>query len=137
MAAQMITDQLIKGIKTLDPEQQRKLLAIVQQWQVGQQRRYERFAHQSADVGIACNDRMHQGQVKDISAGGISITVNHDFSLHDIVDLVFSIPGIDRPFKLKGRVVRLTEDGVGVEFIKITPAMTRTLDSTLRINKAP
>ncbi|MBK5968580.1 MULTISPECIES: PilZ domain-containing protein [Thiorhodovibrio] len=137
MVARAITDELIEGIKTLDPEQKKKLLAIVKQWQLGQQRRYERFEQESADVGVACNDRVCLGQAKDISASGIFITVDHNFSPSDIVDLVFSIPGGERPFKLKGRVVRIAQDGIAFEFVNVTPSIARTLDSTLRTTKAP
>ncbi|EIC20192.1 PilZ domain-containing protein [Thiorhodovibrio frisius] len=137
MTVRAITDELTEAIKTLDPQQKKKLLAIVKQWRLGHQRHYDRFEQESADVAVACNGRICLGQAKNISASGIFITIDHNFfPPSDIVDLVFSLPGVDQPFKLKGRIVRLTEDGIAVEFVKVTPSIARTLDSTLRIPKA-
>lgn len=131
MGARELVDELIERIARLDTEQQKELLQLVKQWQAGQQRRYERF-EQQVDIGVGYQGRMARGRAKDLSAGGIYIVVDADFAPTETVDLVFSLPGAERPFKLKGRVVRLSRDGIAVEFEQVTSYFAQTLDDTLR-----
>jgi hypothetical protein len=64
---------------------------------------------------------------RDISAGGVSISVPHRFegcSIEDDVDLVISLPG-ERPFMAKGRIVHRTktsDEFFGVEFSRLANA---------------
>ncbi|EIC20680.1 PilZ domain-containing protein [Thiorhodovibrio frisius] len=134
MKAHAVIDELSERIGSLDSERQEELLELVRQWQVGQQRQSDRF-EQPVDVGIGYNGRVTVGRAKDLSAGGIFILVDQDFVPTHKVDIVFSLPGAERPFKIKGRVVRIDHDGIAVEFDQVTPYFARALDNILRVNK--
>ncbi len=134
MTGKTVLDELIERIGKLDSAQQTDLLDLVKQWQVGQQRRFERFAQQ-LDVGVGRNGKVVLGQATDLSAGGMFIIANQDFMIDQGVNVVFLLPDAEQPFKLKGRVVRLNPDGIAVEFENVTPYFAEMLDGMLRANR--
>lgn len=128
-----LTDELFERIGSLNPERQEKLLELVKQWQAEQKRQFERF-EQSLDVGVGQDGRVSLGRARNLSAGGIYINLDLDFSPTHEVDLAFALPGSDRPFKLKGRVIRLDHDGIAVKFAQVTPYLEEALEQALRLS---
>lgn len=71
---------------------------------------------------------------KNVSKGGIFINTKRDHKINEIVDLSLIVPGIDRPFLIKGEVVHIKiqnvpdEDaGVGVKFLEMDPESRKAL----------
>ena len=65
-------------------------------------------------------DKKHQGFSRDISSSGMFIITSEFFSVGQTVSLKISFANNDRFIKVPAQIVRATEDGIGVEFLKKT-----------------
>ncbi len=57
-------------------------------------------------------------RVRDISISGIFIETTEKFHVGQIITISIPFSNQDRKIKIKGRVVRLAVDGIGIEFDK-------------------
>ena len=72
-----------------------------------------------------------EGSSKDISAGGLCISVDENFKVDSVIFLTVHLPDGKNPVKVRGQVVRSTEVAptraqekryeAGIAFIKINP----------------
>jgi hypothetical protein len=129
-------DEIIKRVRNLNPDQQRELLEILETWQTGKQRNYQRLPTKT-QIDVAIGNRVIQTEAKDISAGGVFIKASGKFDTHKDVRLVFSVPGYNKPFKLKGMIVRVEQNGIAIEFENMTPYFKKILDEVIWKNKQP
>jgi len=127
-------DEIIKRVRDLTEDQQKEILEILKTWQAGKQRDYQRL-EKKTDIDVVVGDRVIQTDIKDISASGIYINTSGKFETNKSVRVVFSVPGIDRPFKLKGMIVRVEQDGLAIKFKNITPYFKNLLDDVIWENK--
>ena len=58
----------------------------------------------------------HKGYVKNISRGGAFIITDKKFAIGQILNLVFPATRLKKELRLKGWVVRVDENGIGVRF---------------------
>ncbi len=58
----------------------------------------------------------HKGYVKNISRGGAFIITRKKFAIGQILNLVFPATRLKKELRLKGWVVRVDENGIGVRF---------------------
>ena len=58
----------------------------------------------------------HKGYVKNISRGGAFIMTSKKFAIGQILNLVFPATRLKKALRLKGWVVRVDENGIGVRF---------------------
>ena len=58
----------------------------------------------------------HKGYVKNISRGGAFIITEKKFAIGQILNLVFPATRLKKELRLKGWVVRVDENGIGVKF---------------------
>ena len=129
-------DEIIKRVRNLDSDQQEEILEILKTKQAGRQRDYPRL-DTNVDIDVVVGDRVIQTDAKDISAGGIFINTSGKFKSNEKVRVVFSVPGIDKPFKLEGMIVRVEQNGMAIKFEKITPYFKKMLDEMIWNNKNP
>lgn len=123
-------DEIIKRVKNLTSEQQDEILETLKTWQRGRQREFQRLTVKSG-VDMALDSRIVQTTSRDISAGGIFINTSGKFDVDQNVTVVFTIPGYDKPFKLKGRIVRVEKSGLAIEFQDITSYFKTILDDVI------
>lgn len=123
-------DEILKRVKNLTPEQQEKILDILKGWQQGKQREYQR-RNITAAVDVAVANRVIQTDVQDISAGGIFINSAGKFEINERVRVVFTVPGHGRPFKLNGKIVRVAQHGMAIEFEGISPYFKTILNDAI------
>ena len=62
------------------------------------------------------NDRYHRDFIQDISESGVFIKTSQTFSTGQKIQMTFMSPDYQKPFKIKGEIVRIHTDGVGVKF---------------------
>jgi hypothetical protein len=66
----------------------------------------------------------HEGvkEIKDFSLSGLFVEVEDPsgFARGDMINLVIELP-YDKPIVVKARVMRLTDKGIGVEFVDLHP----------------
>jgi len=72
---------------------------------------------------ILVKDYYH-GRSKDISRGGMFIETLHRLSIGQSVKLVIPGTKIDKGVMLKGKVVHINQDGMGIRFTKLIKAKT-------------
>jgi Tfp pilus assembly protein PilZ len=62
------------------------------------------------------NHRYHRDFIQDISESGVFIKTSQTFSTGQKIQMTFMSPDYQKPFKIKGEIVRIHTDGVGVKF---------------------
>lgn len=129
-------DEIIKRVRNLNPDQQREILEILNTWQVGKQREYQRLKAK-ADIDIVVGNKVIQTDTTDISASGLFINTKGKFEANKIVRIVFSVPGVDKSFKLQGTIIRVEKSGIAIQFENITPYFREILDSIIWEKKNP
>lgn len=82
-------------------------------------REYSRVAC-NIHVDMAVDGRAVKCFATDISAGGMFVESCETFSMGQPVALCFSLADARLPLKLKGRVIRLEHDGVGINYEALT-----------------
>ena len=123
-------DEIINRVRNLTQDQQKEILEILKTWQVGKQREYQRLKAKS-EIDVVVGNQVIQTDTSDISASGIYINTEGKFETDKTVRIVFSIPGIDKSFKLKGMIVRVEKSGVAIQFENITPDFRKILDNII------
>ena len=123
-------DEIINRVRNLTQDQQKEILEILKTWQIGKQREYQRLKAKS-DIDVELGNRVIQTDTSDISASGIYINTEGKFETDKTVRIVFSIPGIDKSFKLKGMIVRVEKSGIAIQFENITPYFRKILDNII------
>jgi Tfp pilus assembly protein PilZ len=61
--------------------------------------------------------------IQNISEGGIFIETAYPFRINKRLSLIFPLPGVKDPINIKGKIVRVDSQGIGVKFDKILPDM--------------
>lgn len=123
-------EKVIKQVRNLDPAQLEELWDILKQWQSGKQRMYPRLDAQSS-VDVVVGNRVIQTTSKNMSASGIFIDTSGKFEVDNEVRIVFNVPGYDKPFKMRGVIVRVESGGMAVKFEDITPYFKQILDDAI------
>ena len=62
------------------------------------------------------NGRYYKDFTEDMSESGISIRTNQKFTAGQEISIQFVSSAQERPFNIKGEIVRILPDGVGVQF---------------------
>lgn len=123
-------DEIIRRVKNLTEDQQKEMLETLQGMQAGKLRDYPRMETRT-DIDVVVGDRVIQTDARDISASGIYINTSGKFEINKNVRVVFSVPGIDKPFKLTGNIIRVEQDGLAIKFKNITPYFKKILDDAI------
>jgi len=129
-----IIDEIIKRARNLNLDQQEEILAILKSWQTGRQRDYPRL-DTKVGIDVAIGDRVIQTVAKDISASGIFINASGKAEVNEKVRVVFSVPGVDQPFKLRGIIVRVEQDGIAIKFDESTSYFKKCLNDFIWENR--
>ena len=81
----------------------------------------------------------HQGikKVKDFSLGGLFIEIadTSRFKQGDEIDLSMELPNEKNVVQAKARIVRVTKDGIGIEFISMSPNDAMALEYCFHVFK--
>ena len=70
-------------------------------------------------VFFKCHQHHHKGMINNISRSGVFIETKNKFFFGQTIELLIPNIKIDKRFKLKGWIVRLSQNGVGVTFKRI------------------
>ena len=69
-----------------------------------------------ATVDYSVKDKFYSDMLENISAGGAFIRTTRLFQAGNSTTMVVSLPKMEKNFKVKGEIVRLTDEGFGVRF---------------------
>ena len=76
-------------------------------------RYYKRFERECV-IKFAANGTLYRGTTRDLSLSGLFIRTEHTFELSTMLTLVIHLTN-GKTSQLKGKVMRTTEDGMGVQ----------------------
>ena len=67
-------------------------------------------------VYFTSRNSKHKGFIKNISRGGAFIITRENFTIGQMINLVFPATPLKKELKLKGWIVRIDQNGIGVRF---------------------
>ncbi len=110
-----VTDRLISLVMELSKEQQETLLEELE-LRLSKERRYNTRKPLMTVVDFASQDRVYREFVQDISGTGVYIQTSGSFSVGQDIVLTFSFPDSQKHVKITGRIARVADTGIGVQF---------------------
>ena len=91
------------------------------------------------DFHLPVTIKGHQGlgKIKDFSMGGVFVEIQDtsDFKQGDEIDLVMELPHEKNPIEPKARVVHVTGEGIGVEFVDLSPQHAMAIEYCFHVFK--
>ncbi|MDB4442780.1 PilZ domain-containing protein [bacterium] len=118
--------KLFDVILKLNQEQQTQLMIYVEELLAENKRISVRKAHKMP-ISYATQNRIYSDNITDISRSGLFIETNRPFNIGEEIILSFNMQGYDRPFKIKGNIVRSNQQGIGVQFKEVKPYIAEML----------
>lgn len=122
--------EIIKRVNNLTPGQQRQVLSFIQNMPSGGERGYPRKKTR-VEIDVAAGSRVIQSDTRDISCTGVFVNANARLERSGTVSVVFSLPGQERPFKLKGEITRVEKEGIAIRFRDVSPYFNQILDQAI------
>ena len=122
--ASKITERLANLMSTMPEGQQMELLAYLSE-------KTRRFPRRKCVMVVDCEAKgsMSRDYVLDVSQGGVFLETTRLLGIGEKVRLTFSLPNVDKPLKISGKVVWKNIHGVGVEFDSVKPEQHKLLES--------
>ena len=110
-----IRTRLFDLISDMSMHDQRILLKELEERRRQNRRKYPRKLYRK-EVVFATEHRAYSEFIRDISASGLFIETISPLQVGQEIKLVLSLPNHERPIKIVGEIVRVTEKGIGVKF---------------------
>jgi len=107
---------ILKKISRMSNVEIRQFYQEFQEKQNGKPRRHDRKDFFMV-VDYSVNEQYYRDFIQDISESGVFIKTSQTFSVGQSIQMTFMSPDYQKPFKIKGEIVRVHPDGVGVKFI--------------------
>ncbi len=112
------------------PEVQRQqLLSLLASWKVDARHAGRKSYYEQ--VNFTSDRGAHHGCARDVSVAGVLIDTNDDFDIGDHITMKLIFISSPRPLRLKGTVVRKTEDGIGVRFDNRSSSHIKEMESII------
>ena len=111
-----LVEILSQAIKRFSDNQKQELVNFIKSMENrgGKRNTERRYIKISVDYSV--KDKVYSDTIENISSGGAFIRITRPLQVGDSTTMVASIPSIEGNIKLKGKIIRRTEEGVGVEF---------------------
>jgi len=112
-----LTERLIRAVAKLSPQRKQMLDELLTKWERLDYREDSRIPC-FLPVDYSINDRVYQDFINNLSKGGVYIDTLSPFSVGQLISLIFTLPSVQKTFKISGTIVRTEQDGIGVKFTK-------------------
>ena len=112
-----LTEHLIRAVSRLTPQRKRMLDELFEEWERLDYREDSRISC-FLPVDYSTKDRVYQDFIYNLSKGGVFIETLSPFRAGQVISLIFSLPSVQKTFKISGTIVRTEQDGIGVKFAK-------------------
>jgi hypothetical protein len=114
--------KLFDAILKLNQEQQTQVMIYIEEL-FAENKRIS--ARKACDIPInyAIQNRIYSDNIADISKSGLFIETRRPLNVGE------KMHGYDHPFKIKGKIVRSNQQGIGVEFKEVKPYIAEMLAS--------
>lgn len=114
-----LVKQLVELVQYIPEDKQIYLLKILKEWKAQGKRAHDR-KECLIPVDYSTKDRFFRDFIQDISAGGVFIETRDKFGVGQEIALTFSVPNSQIPFRVLGQVTRTSDQGIAVQFKKVT-----------------
>jgi type IV pilus assembly protein PilZ len=112
-----LTDRLIEAVKRLSPQRKKMLQELLREWERLDYREDSRIPC-FLPVDYSTADRVYQDFINNLSNGGVFIETATSLNAGQTIALIFTVPTLQKSFKISGTIVRTEQDGIGVKFTK-------------------
>jgi Tfp pilus assembly protein PilZ len=123
--------KLFDAILKLSQQQQTQVMIYIEELLAENKRISVRKAC-NIPISYATQDRIYSDSIADISKSGLFIETKRPFNVGEEIMLSFNMHGYDRPFKIKGNIVRSNQQGIGVEFNEVNPYIAEMLGALVK-----
>ena len=120
-----LTERLIQAVSKLSPQRKKMLDELLKEWDRLDYREDSRIAC-FLPVDYSTNDRVYQDFINNLSNGGVFIETSAPFRSGPL-SLIFTLPSLEKTFKISGTIVRKEQDGIAVKFSKNLTAYQKEL----------
>lgn len=121
-----LTDRLIQAVTKLSPQRKKMLEELLNEWERLDYREDSRIPC-FLPVDYSASDRVYQDFINNLSNGGVFIETAAPLRASQSISLIFSVPSLQKSFKISGTIVRTEQDGIGVKFSKKLTAYQKEL----------
>ena len=122
----VVIPKLFQLVLNLPEDKQAALLKYAEDLLTVEKRAYIRKSCK-IPVSFATFDRVYHDTIKNISQRGVFIETQHPFFVGEDLTLTFSLTGFDKPLKIKGEIVQVNRNGIGIEFKDVSPYIEEML----------
>lgn len=119
---------IIKEINRMPDEEIQQFYQEIKERQTLKPRKHERRSL-FLIVDYSVSGKYYRDSIQDISESGVFIKTSQTFSEGQMIQMTFMSPNYQKPFKIKGKIVRVHTDGVGVKFIMESQVQEAALKS--------
>lgn len=110
-----VVARLHELIKRMSKEEQQALLSGLEEKLFKKTRKHERKPFFST-LDYSTESGSYRDFVKDISIEGVFIETSIPFSVGELISMTFLLPEHEKKIKIHGEIVRIDEQGIGVQF---------------------
>lgn len=110
-----ITDRIMSLVQNLSDEKKNSLLELLVEWQQKENREQPRISC-NFPVDYSTRSRVYHDFIQDLSKGGLFIETRETLVMKELISLTFTLPKSGTHFKITGKIVRIGEQGVAIEF---------------------
>jgi len=125
-----VTARLFEVIKQMSEDEQLTLLKELERRLLKWRREREREPFFMV-VNYSVEGRFYKSHIRNISAGGVFIETRMPFTAGQEVSLTFPLPDYQKHIKIIGKIVRLTQQGIGVKFKMVNQDQEAMIKSLL------
>jgi Tfp pilus assembly protein PilZ len=113
-----LIEMLSQMIKKLSDKQKHELVNFIKIMAKAEEKRNNDRKYIKVSVDYSVKNRCYSDTLENISSGGAFIRTTRPIQIGDETTMVASIPGTEGNIKMKGKIIRRTEEGVGIEFFE-------------------
>ena len=122
----VVIPKLFQLVLNLPEDKQAALLKYAEDLLTVEKRAYIRKSCK-IPVSFATFDRVYHDTIKNISQKGVFIETQHPLFVGEDLILTFSLTGFDKHLKIKGEIVQVNRNGIGIEFKEMSPYIEEML----------
>ncbi|MFO7750560.1 MAG: PilZ domain-containing protein [Desulfobacteraceae bacterium] len=124
-------EELISDVKQLSSAKQQELSMLVKGWLKGEDARSDARKAVSIPVKVVTEEQLLERETRDVSAGGtfVNLAEGAPFKEEQSINLVFTMPASGRDLRLSGRIVRVEERGIAVEYKNAPPHLSEAIEA--------
>ena len=123
---------MIRAVSKLSLQRKKMLEELLHEWDRLDYREDSRIPC-FLPVDYSTTDRVYQDFINNLSNGGVFIETSASLAEGQAISLIFTVPNLQKSFKISGTIVRTERDGIGVKFSKkLTPYQKELINSAIR-----